>query len=205
MLVNDIGLRVKRQFGDEAGIQVTDADIIRWVNDAQREIAKEDSLLQTFATTSAVANQQEYVRPPDILVLRSVHYNGIKLKGLAPQEAEDYIATKDTPIGEPQVFWIWANKIFLYPIPSANLVDGIRIFYTRLPKPVDSQDDAPEINVEHHGRIVEYALQQAYEMDENWQAAQMKQKQFKDGMEAKPSEPDPSDYYATITVRPEDM
>lgn len=205
MLVSDVGLRVKRQFGDEAGIQVTDADIIRWVNDAQREIAKEDSLLQTFATTNAVANQQEYVRPPDILALRSVHYEGIKLKALSPQEAEEYISTKNVPTGEPQVFWIWANKIFLYPIPASAGVDNIRIFYTRMPRLVDTVDDTPEINVEHHGRIVEYALQQAYEMDENWQAAQMKAKQFKDGMESKQVEENPNDYYQTISVRPEDM
>ena len=37
--VQDVLLSVKRQFGDESGVQVTDSDIVRWVDDAQREIS----------------------------------------------------------------------------------------------------------------------------------------------------------------------
>lgn len=204
MLASEISDRVKRQFGDTAGIQITDADVIRWINDAQREIAKSDGLLQTFATTDSVAGQQEYVRPPDILTLRSVHYDGRKLQALSPQEAEDFISSNDTSTGVPDRFWIWATKIFLYPIPAAAGIGSIRIFYTRQPRLIDDLTDTPEINLEHHGRIVEYCLQQAYEMDENWQAAQLKGKQFKDGLETKKVEDGPNDYYPIITIRPED-
>jgi hypothetical protein len=31
---------VKRAFGDESGVQLTNADIVRWINDAQNEIAE---------------------------------------------------------------------------------------------------------------------------------------------------------------------
>jgi hypothetical protein len=50
MLVSEIATRVRRQFGDDVGILITDADIIRWVNDAQREIAVKANLLQVRAT-----------------------------------------------------------------------------------------------------------------------------------------------------------
>ena len=40
MIVSDVMLRVRRTFGDEAAVQVTDDDLIRCVNYAQVEIIK---------------------------------------------------------------------------------------------------------------------------------------------------------------------
>lgn len=55
MLVSEIATRVKRQFGDEAGAQIEDADILRWVNDAMIDIARTNNLLQISATTATTA------------------------------------------------------------------------------------------------------------------------------------------------------
>lgn len=206
MLVSEIATRVKRQFGDESGVQITDADIIRWINDAQREIVAENGLLQTFATTSIIASQQEYVRPPDILSLRSIHLDGRKLTALSPQEAEEYLGSNTTPTGSPTTFWIWANKIFLYPTPTTAGTDNLRIFYSRMPQAVDDLADTPEIGIEHHGHIVEYCLLQAYEMDENWTAVEQKKRQFDEGLKELKGREDWSsrDFYPSITSLPED-
>ena len=198
MLVSEIATRVKRQFGDEAGIQVTDADIIRWVNDAQREIASNNDLLQTVATTAVVSGQREYTLPPDILLLRSVHHKGRKLRPLSSREAEEYLST-GIANGEPTHFWSWATKISLYPQPTEADADDLQIFYTRQPAVVAAVGDTPEVPMEYHSRIVEYCLAQAYELDENWAAASQKSQQFSSGVANLKGREEVNDFYPHIT------
>lgn len=204
MNVGEIATRVKRQFGDESGVQVTDADIIRWVNDAQREIAGNNDLLQTVATTAVISGQREYTLPPDILLLRSIHYGGSKLTPLNSREAEEYIQIQQS--GTPGTFWVWANKLNLFPTPSASDPDDLQIFYTRQPANVTVTADVPELPLEYHNRIVEYCLQQAYELDENWEAASQKAGQFVNGLAALKGKEDwdTVDYYPSITTLPDD-
>ena len=179
MIVSEIATRVTRQFGDAASIQVDNTDIIRWVNDAQNELALANQLLQTSAATATVVGQQEYIIPPDILTIRSVRYKNSKLRALNYNEAEEYIIGLDNAVlGTPKEFWVWANKISLYPLPDTALATGLTIFYTRQPQPVALITDLPELPLQYHNAIVQYCLQQAYELDENWSAATAKQQQF---------------------------
>src|ERR1041385_4536998 len=74
MNVSDVMTRIKRQFGDESQVQVTDSDIIRWINDGQRQIVmNNEGLLEQVAYTSTVINQQDYTLPVDLLIMRTVH------------------------------------------------------------------------------------------------------------------------------------
>lgn len=210
MLVSEIATRVKRTFGDEAGVQIADADIIRWVNDAMREIAIAADLMQTLASTALISSQNSYALPPDILTLRSVRYNGIKLTPLSPSEFEEYIDSTASiyPTGRPTHFSVYATSIQLYPAPDNNAVTGgsLQIFYTRRPLETTTTNDTPELPVQYHNRIVEYCLQQAYELDENWGAAQAKAQQFEKGVNELRNEQTWSarDFYPSITTLPED-
>lgn len=181
MNVGEIALRVKRQFGDEAGAQITDADIIRWINDAQREIAHSNDLLQTVATTASVSGQDQYSLPPDLLTLRQVRYATRSLNYLSATEARN-LGT-DTATGEPTHFSVYGAKIDLYPIPSVNDGDDIQIYYTRQPNSVAVSADVPELPIQYHNRIVEYCIAQAYELDDNNESYQAKMQQFQDGVD----------------------
>lgn len=201
MDVSEIITRVKRQFGDEVGSQVTDADIIRWINDAQRDIAVNNQLFQTRATAGVAANQSTYTLPPDILTIHSVRFGTRKLQGISMQEAE--IEIPDTgETGEPQKFWIWGGNVSLYPTPGTSDTDDLLIFYTRQPAPITTTADVLELPSHYHNRVVEYCLQQAYELDENWEAAQMKSQQFQQGVEKLRAEEEwtQRDYYPTIST-----
>lgn len=201
----EIATRVKRQFGDESGVQVTDADVIRWIGDAQREIAGANDLLQTVAHTAVVPGQQAYDLPPDILLLRSVRYQGRKLQALSNREAEEYIQREDND-GQPSHYWVWAGVINLYPQPTTSDPDDLQIFYTRQPANLTALTQTPELPLEYHNRIVEYCLAQAYELDENWEAAQQKASQFNNGLASLKGKEEwtTRDYYPSITSVPED-
>src|SRR6478609_3167002 len=116
--VSDVLSDVKRTFGDEASVQVTDADVIRWVNQAQVEIVSKNQILTSVATTASVANQYVYdLSALNIQSISSIHYNGVKLDYMSFQEAEEYILRND-PLhnitGVPQFWYQWADEISFY-------------------------------------------------------------------------------------------
>lgn len=204
LTVGDIIARVERQFGDEANIQIEDTDIIRWINDAQRELALHNNLLQARAVASSLKGQAEYTLPLDVLTIRSIRYDGLKLQPISAQEAEERI--QDTSqTGTPTHFWAWSQRITLYPTPDSAITDGLQIFYSRHPSTVAVATDIPELPAQYHNRIVEYCLKMAYELDENWTAAQVKGQQFQDGVNELKGNVDwvERDFYPTITSLPE--
>ena len=186
MIVQDILTRVQRSFGDTANIQIDQTDIIRWINDAQAEIVLQNKLLQTISTSATITGQSSYTLPTNILTLRSIKVDGINIKALSLSEAETEIPNFDNaatyPVDIPRSFWIWANQFTLYPAPSSQ-VSTIKLYYVRTPVDVTLLTDTPDLPTSYHNRLVEYCLQQAYELDENWAAAQAKGSQFAAGVQ----------------------
>ncbi|HET7713466.1 MAG TPA: DUF6682 family protein [Patescibacteria group bacterium] len=205
MLVSEIATRVRRQFGDEAGVEITDADIIRWVNDAQREIAVKNNLLQVRATAGAVNGQAEYSIPSNLVTLHTVLYQNRKLQPLSIQEANDLIGA-ETPVGIPTHYWQFAGVITLYPAPEVSDPDDIKLLYTRTAVEITALDQTPEVPVTYHNRIVEYVMAQAAELDENMNRYQLKMGEFNTGMlELKDGPEWEKDVYPSITAGAADL
>lgn len=61
--VSNVISHVTRQFGDESGAQISSEDIIRWLNDGQREIASITKFNELVATTNFVPGTYEYPLP----------------------------------------------------------------------------------------------------------------------------------------------
>jgi hypothetical protein len=190
VIVDDIFNKVKRQFGDESGVQLTDTDIIRYVNEGQRQIVMQnEGLLEKISTSNAVKDQASYTIPTDLLILRSISYKAssdvsyYRLKGLAYQQFNEYIDGWDgTAYGSatPLVFSQFAGNIILFPTPDSNVTNGIKIFYNRTPVDVVTSSDTPDLPLLYHDALVKQCLALAYEMDEDWDAAQVKSKQLDD-------------------------
>lgn len=208
LTVGEIAIRVKRAFGDEAGAQITDADIIRWLNDAMRDIAINNDLLQVKATSDAFAGISEYHIPLDMLTLRSAKFRGHLLKPYSIQEANEHIQGHDgeEPRGTPTHYWIWSNTINLFPTPSADATGQLMLYYTRQPIAVTVAGDVPELPAPYHNRLVEYCIAQAYELDDNLDSYRSKMQQFEDGVSKLKGLEDwqIQDTYPTITVSASD-
>lgn len=184
MLVSDIAMRVKRTFGDEAGVQLTDDDIIRWINDGQRAIVlQNETLLETTAIASSVAAQAEYALPVDLLIPRGVSFKASgnqsyrSLRGMTRNEFNEYIEAWDgstNGVGTPEVFMLFGGKVTFFPIPDTSTAASIKYFYNQKPIPVVSQNDTPGLPELYHETLVKYVLLQAYEMDEDVEAASAK-------------------------------
>lgn len=218
MILSDVKTRVKRQFGDEAAVQVTDADIVRWVNDAQRDcVMKNETVLQTSSTTSAVAQQQDYTLPATLLILRTIHFKRTgdlsfyKLEGMSFSEFDEYVDGWDgTQYGytQPTVYTVYpTGTLKLFPIPSEASTNGIKLIYSRMPTDVAVDGDSIDLPLPYHNAVVDYCLAKAYELDEDWSAANNMSAAYDVGIKLNKERENWTnrDVYPRITVLEEDF
>lgn len=214
MNVQEVVTRVKRTFGDEAGVQISDLDVIRWINDAQEQIVeRNDGLMEATATADTVVNVAEYDFPANLSVLRSLKYKGFRIKSLSFAEFNEYIdgysapdsATNYGP-GTPEVFMVWESKITLFPRPNVSTTAGLSIYYVRHPTAVANLADSLSVPSQYHNSIVNYCLQQAYELDEDFTKAGFKKSQFDETMTnlSERNKWASQEYYPRITTLPQD-
>lgn len=178
--VKDLADYVKRQFGDESGVQLTDSDILRWINDGQREIATKNKILTARATTPLIDGQTTYdFDLQRIIDIDSIQVNSVPVRYMQFPDVEQYISGEDpqrTHEGPPQVWYSYANQITFWPKPIG---DGlITIYFVKEPDPVTAQSDTLTIPDRYYTSLLHYVLAQAYEMDEDWQASSNKLNQF---------------------------
>ena len=203
--VAEIAIRVKRQFGDEAGSQINDADIMRWINDAQREIAINNDLLQVVGKVGLLAGVSQYGLPQGMLMLRSVRANKRKLDHLTRSEESNFLSDKEFSSGEPTHYSYWANALDLYPTPDKTVADALVIYYIRTPIAVTALADVPELPAQYHNRIVEYCIAQSHELDDNLESYQAKMRMFKDGVAGmKGMDDTEQDVYPSISTARDD-
>lgn len=207
MIVSDVVTRVQRQFGDEASVQIDTTDIIRWINDGAKEIAVQNDLTQATATQNTVALQNIYTAPNDMLAIRSIYYDSRKLDYLSRADYDTYINEVDPTenlSGIPSIYTRNVYDILLYPKPDS--IKSLKIWYFQRPAEVALPADSLPFPTEYHLRIVEYCLQQAYQTDEDWDAAGQMKGQFDDGMVKLKQLTVASDteFYPVITVLPDD-
>lgn len=217
MNVQDIVTRVRRTFGDEAAVQVSDADVMRWINDGQIEIVKHnDNALQTTSLVSLVANQSTYALPADLLVLRSLRYkfaDMLSFSNLRYKNMQQFDETMDLwdgthySAGHPVYFTTYENNVVLFPTPNQASTNGLKILYNDTPTAVTGLSDALSLPLIYHNILVQYCMWQASLLDEDHEPGVMYQKNFRDEIDSIMSREtaDPSATYPTITVLEGDM
>lgn len=218
MNVGEISIRVKRQFGDESGVQITDEDIIRWINDGQRQIVlQNDNLLQITSLASTIANQNEYDLPLNFLRLMGVHYKPeghtsyFSMKGMSWIDYQKYVGGTGSgdyySNNEPQIFSIYGNKLYLFPVPLINGTNNLKIFYNRKPIDVVNSTSVPDLPELYHNALVNYALAQAYGVDEDIESSSGMLEQVNVDVTFLRDQDDwvVRDVYPTITILDEDL
>lgn len=217
MIVSDVNIRVRRTFGDESAVQVTDDDIIRWINDAQIEIVKNnDGALQKTGLVDLVANQSQYTMPTDMLILRALRWkyatvqSFATLKYLSMQQFDESIDGWDGTLystGCPVFFTVFENKAMLFPIPDQSNVGGLKVLYNQKPTDVVTNTDPLALPLIYHNTIVKYCLAQASLLDEDHDPAVLYMTNFADDMQklATRETQEAIATYPTITTRDWDM
>src|SRR6266542_3985398 len=125
MIVSDVTTRVLSEFGDEASVQIEEADIIRWINDGLKHISVANDLNQATGLMTSVAGQADYAFPTDMLSMNSMYYDSAKLKYMKHTEFNEYIISTDPKQdqnGTPWMYTRWGTNFTLYPNPAQILL-----------------------------------------------------------------------------------
>jgi hypothetical protein len=217
MIVSDIIIRVRRVFGDEAAVQVTDDDIIRWINDAQIEVVKNnDDALPSTALLNLVANQSTYALPTDLLILRSLRFkvpgmlsfSNLSYKNM--QEFDDSVDGWDGTAfgsGSPVFFTRYAGNVILFPTPDTAMTSGLKVLYNQKPADVVLTSDPLSLPILYHNTIWKYCMWHASLMDEDHEPALMYQQNFQTDLDtlSENEAAAPVATYPTITTLEFDM
>ena len=186
MNVQAIVTRVQRQFGDESGVQLTEADIIRWINDATREaVMQHENLSQQSDSLDTTAGLDTYTLPATSFTLQSVSYKApgtnsfYPLNFMAPKAFDEYFAGwdgTDMLSDVPSVYTRGptSNTLRVFPAPSESGTDNLKVIFSAYGVDVDDLSDALALPEYYHQYVLEYCLMKAYEMDEDWEAADRK-------------------------------
>jgi len=187
LTVEKIVARVQRQFGDESGVQVTTEDIHTWIEDSIREATMQhENLLQVPTLIDSVADLGTYDLPDDCLSIQNVSFKTdaaiyasyYALRFISVKELDERFDGwfgPDIPSGTPRYFFRGpnVNTFSIFPRPNISLTYAIKLIYSRGGVAFDPLDplDIPEY---YHQYVLEYCLMKAYEMDEDWEAADKK-------------------------------
>lgn len=178
--VGDVLRSVKRTFGDESAVQLEDADIVGWINDAQLDIVSKNGVLKAKSTLVATPGQSEYSMPDlNIHKVDAIHFQGARIPNISIAQAQEFQIMGDSSKigGSPQGWYEWAGKITFYP--ATDVAANIEVFFTARPALVDSTKTTKlGLPDKYFTSIVDYVLARAYEMDEDWTASQAKNTQF---------------------------
>lgn len=214
--MQDVITRVKRQFGDESGVQITDDDIMRYINDAQHEIvAHNESVLEATDTQDLVAGTNNYAFPVDLMVLRSIRFKFSDmlsyevLKGYSLQEFDSMIRDWDgTHHGEgtPYIYTVYDNTIYIFPTPNTDSTDGLKILYSQNPTEVTLITDELSLPLIYHNAICKYCMREANVLDEDYEASAMHDVRFQEDVRrlSNREQQKGNEFYPVITVLPED-
>lgn len=174
----DIAAQVRRQFGDEAGVQLLDVDIVGWINDAQEAISNVNRVIKARARLDSIKGVSTYQFPNrDIQQIESLHYNSTLLENVTYAEAEQSGKIGDTITqGQPRCWWEWGGSFTFWPTPPDS--QRIDLRYSMRPTRLSSLSDTLGVPDKYYATVRLYVMQQAYELDENFNASQLKSNQF---------------------------
>lgn len=182
---------VKRTFGDEAGVQISNEDIVQWANDAQQAINTKNKIFKAKSTAATVPGQANYAFPVELIQqVESLTYDGMLLQNIEMATAQRTLGSSDPhqeETGDPVAWYEWAGEFTLYPVP--NEAKNLVLYYTRYPTPLTG-DDQQELDVpdKYYQAVVDYVLWKCYELDEDWNGAQLKEQQFRAALEEQAEE-----------------
>lgn len=142
MNLGEVKRVVREMVGDDDGALLGDSFLTWWVNLAQRDIVKRTECLEGTYSVAAVTTTQGYTLPTDLMMLKRVSVNGVRLDPITMAEADSLSGDVDEtgftfPAGSA-CYYIWNSKIYVTAEQnSGNLV----IQYIKYPTALDSDDD----------------------------------------------------------------
>lgn len=185
MIPSDVLSRVRDQLAETTAAFWTDAEIYRYITDAEREInlTVECNIATTAHTTTT--GTSGYTLPADCLSVYRLTYDGVPLRRLDRNKRD--IDGLDMPgyggtgqSGDSTHYYEVGGYVYLWPNPSRAVT--IDYQFLKQPSAVTTSSTAFTVPANFHTPIQDYALYRAYLKDQDQGKAEWYKREFMQGM-----------------------
>jgi hypothetical protein len=160
---------VRNQIFETSAAFWTDAEIYGYLSDAEYLLASEVNCSQVIDTSiTTVIGTQEYSMPATIMRIQRLTWYTVKLKAIDMTQLDSIfypIYGGSTVSGNPVYYYLYANLIGLYPIPSA--AQAVKIYGMKRPTAVSASQQNFTIPDELIPFLDDYALYRCYLKDQD--------------------------------------
>jgi hypothetical protein len=140
-------------------------EMLRYIWDAQMQLARETACIRSVYTTSTVASQQEYSFPTQTIAIKRVTVNGYRADPRTLEEVLDLTNSTAAPTGLSYIYAIWDEVLYLAPIPDA--VYTLKIWSINEPAEVET-DSTIEVPSRYQLDLADYVNEQMAIKDKNY-------------------------------------
>ncbi len=199
---------VQNKFGDTGQVQITDAMLLSWINSGQREIASTGLTIEGSATTNLLAGQALYdlsVISGSIRNIIQVRVNGLYAEILQYPEFSQFVRDSTATATTSSIATLYAGKLQLWPAPSSSIPSGLIVDYTAYPADLPNLATTLSVPDRFFQALCDWVLAQAQELDENFDAAQIKLGHYENRItkQLARTHESPSDYYHVVEPKAE--
>jgi hypothetical protein len=184
MTLNEMIADVRSRLDESTAGFWTDAEITVWLNEANVRVAVELEDLEGTATSNIVASTANYDLPADFVRLDQAIYNGVYLKTITRDQLKQYGGLGNpttSQTGTPEYCYIRAGDLWLYPAPSANVTNGLVLWYSKRPAALSASVEC-EHDPMFHYLLPLYACYIGYQKDMSAREAQTCKGMFEEGV-----------------------
>lgn len=207
-----LAAQVEQKFGDSGNVQITRVMQLGWINNGQRAIVQQNEFLEKVATTNLLAGQAIYdmatlFASERMQVIIQITVNGKSIDIIPFPEYQALIANSGAaPSAPPTVGTLFADKLTLWPTPDETLAGAIIIYFRAFPADLTAITDKLTVPDRFYNALVDYVFAQALELDENFQASQVKLGHFQASVqrEYEREHATPGDFYSGMIMDPYD-
>ncbi len=168
--------RVQNRFGDEFNDQISDQDLIDFLNEAQRTVVRETQCIYVSATSAANIFP---ITIADLMLLDRVTYDTRYLEFTSEDKIDNwhYMPQSGVPVG----YYLKGNKVYLWPTPLASDTKSVVVSY--VPQPTQyttgtSTSTALAVPIPFHDDLVTFGVARAYEFAQNYRAFELAMAEF---------------------------
>lgn len=185
MIPTDVLSRVRDQLVEATAAFWTNAEIYRYMTDAEREInlLVECNIISTAATT--VTSTSGYTLPADCLSVIRVTYDGVPLRKIdsrgRDRDGLDMPGYGGTPqTGQPTHYHQVNSTAYLWPVPQE--AKTVRYQYLAQPAEVVSGSTAFTVPANFHNPIQDYVLYRTFLKDQDQGKSEWYKREFEQGI-----------------------
>lgn len=217
---DQLAAQVEQKFGDSGNVQITRAMQLGWINNGIRAITQQNPFIEGIAQTSLLSGISAYdlkalFTTQKMSSIVQVVVNGKSIDLLSFAEYQAVIVNQETftngiatsvPTGRPVVGAIFADQLNIWPTPNITLANGVQVFYRAYPADLVAITDKITVPDRFYNALFDYVMAQALELDENFQASQIKLAHFQSGVqrEYEREHSSPTDFYSGMVMDPYD-